>query len=458
LNIDKFILASLIPIILSNPANALTIYDEANLNLQKYLQINTTNPPGNEMLSAKFLKKILDKERIKNKIFDLGNNRANFYAIIKGDGSKKPIVFLHHMDVVPADSKYWKYPPFSGKIVNGEMFGRGAIDIKGKGIVDLMTIISLKRSGFKSKRDLIFLAVADEEVSSIGSKWIIKNQLELIKNAEFIIDEGVAVMENKKGEIQYFPIGIGEKSPLWLNITFSGNPAHASIPDDNSSVNKAIKAANKIIDFNKNMPFKIIDGIEESIKMDFHGDITKLKGYDKDIVTSLKNKDFLNEISKVPEINAMIRNTISITGLKGSDKINTIPNEASIRLDCRLLPNENKDDFLNKLRAVINDKTAKIKIEEYYKSKYSSPNTDFVKALTISANKIKKNAKIVPRIFTSSTDSSLYRILGINVYGFESYRTDDEILSTPHANNERIKVTNIKYGIDFLKDIIKELN
>ncbi|MFN8577776.1 MAG: M20/M25/M40 family metallo-hydrolase, partial [Candidatus Sericytochromatia bacterium] len=330
--------------------------------------------------------------------------------------------------------------------------------IKGKGIVDLMTMIKLKRSGFKSKRDLIFLAVADEEVSSIGSKWMIKNKSELIKNAEFLIDEGVAVMEDKKGNITYFPIGIGEKSPLWLNITFSGNPSHASIPDENSSVNKAIQASSKIIEFNKNMPFKIIEGIEESIKEDFNEDITKLKGYEKDIKTSLKNIDFLNEIAKVPEINAMIRNTISITGLKGSDKINTIPNEASIKLDCRLLPNENKEQFLDKLKSVINDKTAKIQIEEYYNSKYSLSNTEFIKALSRSANKIKKNAKIVPRIFTSSTDSSLYRALGINVYGFESYRTDSEILATPHSNNERIKVKNIKYGIDLLEDIIKELN
>lgn len=451
MKVKSFILASLIFMGLINPVKSANIYDEATINLQKYLQIDTTNPKGNEVKTATFLKKILDKEGITNQIFSLGNNRANIYAILKGDGSKKPIILMHHMDVVPADAKYWKYPPFSGKIVNDEIYGRGAVDIKGKGIVDLSTIINLKRSKVKLKRDIIFLGVADEEVNSIGSKWMIKNKPDLIKNAEFLIDEGVAVMENKQGETLYYPVGIGEKSPLWLTITFNGNPGHASVPDDNSSVNKAVRSANKIIEFSKNQPFKIISGIAESLKMEYGEDITKLKGFDTDMNTSLKNKEFLEEIAKKPEVNALIRNTISVTGLKGSDKINTIPNESSISL-------EDKEQFLDKLKQVIGDKNIKIKIEEYYKSRASSTNTDFIKTLEKLANKEKKGLKVIPTIFTSSTDSSLYRALGINVYGFESYKIDDEIASTPHANNERLKVKNIKYGIDLLTNIIKELN
>lgn len=458
--LKSFLLASIIILSTNQITYAKTkdISDDPIKTLQQYLQIDTTNPPGNEMKAVKFLKSILDKEGIENKVFDLGNNRANLYAILKGDSSKKPLIMMHHTDVVPADPKYWSIPPFSGKIVNGEMYGRGAIDIKGKGIVDLMTMIKLKREKFPLKRDLIFLAVADEEVNSIGSKWMIKNKPELIKDAEYLFDEGETITEDKNGDIQYAAIGIGEKSPLWLTLTFNGTPSHASVPDENSSVNKAIKASNRILEYAKNIEFNVIDGLEESLKLKYNGDVTKLNGYEKDMKESLKNKEFLLELSKDPNLNALLRNTISITGMKGSDKINIIPNEASINLDCRLIPGVEKDDFLKELKKIIADDTVKITVQEYYSAKYTSADSEFVKILKKLINKIKPNTKVVPSIFTSSTDSSLYRALGIKVYGFESYKLDDDISGTAHGNDERIKVKNIQFGINLLSDIIKELN
>ncbi|MFN8673132.1 MAG: M20/M25/M40 family metallo-hydrolase [Candidatus Sericytochromatia bacterium] len=461
--LKKYFFSSFIALIIINSlipvqAKEKNIFSEAINNLQNYLKINTTNPPGNEMNSAKFLKKLLDKEGIENKIFDLGNNRANLYAILKGNGSKKPIILLHHMDVVPADPKYWKIPPFSGKIINGELYGRGAIDIKGKGIVDLMTMINIKRNKTPLKRDLIFLAVADEEVSSIGAKWMIKNKPNLIKNAEYLFDEGDSVTEDKNGNIIYTNVGIGEKSPLWLTLTFKGEPGHGSIPNENSSVNKALIAANRIFEYSKKIPFHIIPGIEESIKVRYKGNITKLKSYSNNMKESIKNIEFLEEIAKDPDINALIRNTISITGLKGSDKINIIPNEAQISLDCRLLPNIEKETFLAELKKVINDDSVKIKIEEYYSAKYSSANTEYIEILKKLMKKRAPNTQVFPTIFTSSTDSSLFRALGINVYGFESYKIDTEISSTAHGNNERIKIKNIEFGINLLNDILRELN
>ncbi len=451
-----FALSMIIPV--SGYAEKANISNEAITYLQQYLRINTTNPPGNEMNTAKFLKKILDKEGIENKIFDLGNNRANLYAVLRGDGSKKPLVMLHHMDVVPADPKYWSVPPFSGKIVNGELYGRGTIDIKGKGIVDLMTMINLKRNKFPLKRDLILLAVADEEVSSIGSKWIISKKPELVKNAEFLIDEGESISEDKKGNILYANVGIGEKSPLWLTLTFTGRPGHGSVPNEDSSVNRAIKAANRILDYSRNIDFNVVPSLGESLKLRYKGDITKLPGFEKDMETSLKNKVFLNELAKEPGLNAFLRNTISITGLKGSDKINIIPNEAILNLDCRLIPGIEKEDFLKELKKVINDNTVKIKVEEYYSAKYSSPDTEYIRVLKSVINKIKPGTKVIPTIFTSSTDSSLFRALGISVYGFEAYKIDADIADTPHGNNERIKVKNIGFGIDLLTEIIKGLN
>jgi acetylornithine deacetylase/succinyl-diaminopimelate desuccinylase-like protein len=434
----------------------LSIYDEGIKILQEYISIDTTNPPGNEMKTAVFLKKILDREGIENQIFDLGNNRANLLAILRGDGSKKPVILLHHMDVVPADPEYWTVPPFSGKIIDGKIYGRGAVDMKAKGIIDLMTIINLKRMNVPLKRDIMLLAVSDEEVASLGSRWMVEKKSDLIKEAEFLLDEGGYVVTDNKENILYYMVTIGEKAPLWLNLTFTGTPGHGSIPIEDSSVNRAIRAANRLIDYKPE--FIIIPELKEYIKLLLaNRDITKIPGYTGDFDTSLTSKTFLDEISRVPAINACLRNTISITCLKGSEKINTIPNEASISIDCRLLPGVDRDKFIEKLKEVILDDSVTIKIEDYASATSSPWNNEFSEALKKCILKRGKDVPLVPLILLSSTDSTFYRPLGIITYGFESCKYSSEECDTAHGNDERIGVDTVRFGIDLLTDILKEL-
>ncbi|MDQ2767538.1 MAG: M20/M25/M40 family metallo-hydrolase, partial [Gemmatimonadota bacterium] len=127
--------------------------------MSEYLRINTTNPPGNELATAKWLQAFLAKERIESVILDtaeLGAGRANLYARLKGDGSQKAIALVHHMDVVPADSSMWSVPPFSGAVKDGYVWGRGALDMKSEGIIHLMSMVALKRAGVHLTRDIVF--------------------------------------------------------------------------------------------------------------------------------------------------------------------------------------------------------------------------------------------------------------------------------------------------------------
>src|SRR5689334_13457867 len=152
--------------------------------LSEYLKINTTNPPGNEIQAARFLKGILDKEGIPATILDtaeLGGAHANLYARLKGNGKKKAIVLLHHMDVVPADPRQWSVDPFSGAVKDGYIWGRGAIDMKGEAVAHLMAMIAMKRSGYPLNRDIIFIANADEEFTSTGGITFVNNHADLLK-------------------------------------------------------------------------------------------------------------------------------------------------------------------------------------------------------------------------------------------------------------------------------------
>ncbi|PKL75602.1 MAG: hypothetical protein CVV27_14500 [Candidatus Melainabacteria bacterium HGW-Melainabacteria-1] len=362
------------------------------------------------------------------------------------------------MDVVPADPKYWRVNPFAAEIQDGMLYGRGAIDIKGKGIVDLMTLIRLKRAKTPLKRDLIFLAVADEEVNSIGSRTMIAQHPELIRQAEYLIDEGETIRETPDGKPLHAMVGIGEKSPLWLTLTFKGQPGHGSIPIADSAVNRALNAAARILAYSREIPFTLVPGLEESLRNQYGEDVTRLPGYSRDMRTSLQNPQFLKALATKPGLDALMRNTISITGMSGSDKINIIPNEATLRLDCRLIPGISKEAFLTDLRAAVADPTMQVQIDEYYDARYSPADTGFFTALKQVFTRRGMAIPVIPTIFTSSTDASLYRALGIHVYGFESTPIDEQVATTAHGNDERIRVQSIETGLEVLHDLILELN
>lgn len=415
--------------------------------LQEYLRIDTTNPPGNEMKSALFLEKIFKRHDIPVQVFDLGEGRANLMATLQGDGSLPPLILLHHMDVVPADKNFWKHDPFSGVIDNGEIYGRGSVDIKGKGIVDLMVMLKLKEEGIKLKRDIIYLAVADEENNSLGSKTIIKEKGELLKKAQFLIDEGATA------KLGRYYVSLGEKSPLWLTLTFRGKTGHASIPHGDNPVEKAIEAGKKLISFAARMPLKVVPGTEKYLELNVKKDYLTFPGHKGNFKNSLRSQTFLKALALDPELNALMRNTVTITGLVGSDKVNTIPNQAKIRIDCRLLPGTSKDQFLDRIRKVVG-KEVDIKIDEYYPAYFTSAKSSFLTAL----KKVVGEDKVVSTLLTSSTDSSLFRALGIEVFGFETYPLTQELISTAHGNDERLPVKSLEQGIDTLQRLVIELN
>ena len=160
--------------------------------MQQYLRLDTTNPPGNEMRAAQFFKKILDAEGIENQAFEYAPERANLWAVLPHSAAqtKRPIILLNHMDVVTSDATHWTVPPFSGEVVNGSIYGRGAQGMKEEGLAQLVVMVMLKREKIALDRDVIFLAVSDEEAAGTGTDWFIANQRELLRNAEFLINEG----------------------------------------------------------------------------------------------------------------------------------------------------------------------------------------------------------------------------------------------------------------------------
>ena len=424
--------------------------------MQQYLRINTSNPPGNEIEAAKFLKKIFDQHGIENEIFEYKPGRANIIARLKGNGSKRPIILLSHTDVVTAEPASWEVDPFSAVIKNDSIYGRGALDMKGEGLLHLMTMILIKREGPPLSRDVIFLGTADEEVDDEGSLWMIANKADLFKNAEYLLTEGGDnLLED--GSVKIVGVDVAEKAPFWLRLTATGLPGHGSRPVNDSASNRLIRAMNRILDWET--PIKLSPAVEQFFKDIAPLQREPLRLQFANIRESLKDPTFLKALTGQRDFNFLLRNTISITMLSGSKQTNVIPNAATCNLDVRLLPGESPDDFLTALKAVIADPS--IKIENV--NRFKPPNSSAISTelFSLIARKTKENhpgAVVTTKMLSGYTESQLYRQLGIVAYGWAPFYTTPEEDEGVHGNNERISVKNIREGSREFYEVVKEIS
>jgi acetylornithine deacetylase/succinyl-diaminopimelate desuccinylase-like protein len=331
----------------SIPPKRLKEYADLAVQWQReYLRIDTTNPPGNEVRAADFFKKILDQENIENRVFNYARGRADLWARIPHNTSsaQRPIVLLNHMDVVTSDASHWKAPPFSAEIVDGSIYGRGAQDMKNEGLAQFMVMVMLKREKVELDRDVIFLAVSDEEVDGTGTDWFIEHQRELLGNAEFLINEGGENVLEANGHVKYVGVDVGEKAIFWLHVVAHGRAGHGSLPIADSAPNRLVQALNRVIAYRT--PLKVLPVAEEFLRAMAPYESPERAQKFRDIREALEDKDFQREVEQDESLNYLLRDTIALTMLGGSAQTNVIPAEAWANLDVRLLPGDDPKQFL----------------------------------------------------------------------------------------------------------------
>lgn len=427
--------------------------DEAVKLLCDYIKIDTTVPPGNEKLGAEFLSGVLKKEGIDSQILETAPGRACIYARLKGSGKGDAIVLLNHIDVVPAEAKDWRYPPFGGEIHDGEVWGRGALDMKGEGILQLMAMILLKRSGATLDRDVIFIGTPDEEMGAeFGAKWFKLNKPELVKDAKYLINEGCAIDADAAGKAKFWGINVAEKSVLWLEVKASGMAGHASMPMADAATNRLVRALTKL---NANPPapavsdqvayfFKKIADTAES---------PKLREYYLDIKKAVADPEAMKVLMQDKMKACMLSSTISLTVLKAGYKTNVIPAEAVAQLDCRLLPGADHKEFIEQVKKIMDDPSLEVKVLEWEKAEKSdlSPLTD---AIAEVAKEEDPTMPVVPVVVPWFTDSHWFRELGLKAYGFIPLEIDPQHLATMHGKDERVPITAIHNGLRRMHKIL----
>ena len=432
--------------------------NEAAQLLSQYLRINTTNPPGNERRAADWLAAVLAREGIEAQVFEPAPGKANLYARLRGDGRARPIILLNHMDVVLAAPDYWSVDPFGGLIQDGYIWGRGAQDMKGEGIAELMTLVVLKRAGVPLKRDVIFLATADEEVGQgVGAGWFVEHHPELVRDAEFLVNEGGTIRLGDDRRVEYYGVGTTEKSPFWLQVVARGTAGHGSRPTPDNPVHRLIRAVAKIAAYQT--PLVVTPPVDRYFR-----DLATIdpdaqrRAWFQDIRAALRDSSAARAITADLTYNALLRTTISITGLKGSDKTNVIPPVATATLDVRLLPGQDPQAFLADLNRVVGDTGITIRPDGPNWPATESPiDNDLFRAIVAAAHARHPNTLVTTPPLAGFTDSHFFRNLGIVSYGVSPFPISEADSRGVHGNNERLSLEALTFGVQFMYEVVNRV-
>lgn len=427
---------------------------EAAGRLSEYLQIETVNPPGNELPGAVFLRDLLARDDIDAEIFESDPGRGNVCARLPGDGSKRPVILLSHIDVVPASPESWSVPPFSGAIRDGFVWGRGALDMKGIGIIELMTLVALKRGNVPLARDVILVANADEEAGSTGAAWFAREKAGLLGDAEFLINEGGENPVGVDGRTRYYGVELIEKLPLWLRLTARGTPGHASRPTPDNPVARLARALGRLASWDT--PLQLTPPVEQYLKdLAVQEDDSRRRAWLANPELALADPEAVAWLTADRYVNALLRNTVSLTGMAGSNRTNLIPPLATAEVDVRLLPGQDPDAFLEEFRRVLDDDEVEIERLNHARPSpvppFSGPVLDAVREAVASMD---PGVPVTTQVMTGYSDSCHYRELGITAYGLDPFRTTPEDLAGIHGNDERVSLENIRFGVEFFYRIV----
>jgi acetylornithine deacetylase/succinyl-diaminopimelate desuccinylase-like protein len=430
------------------------ITQEAAQLLSKYIQINTTNPPGNELAAAKMLKDQFLSDGIPATTWEPAPGRGIVAARLHGIGKhQKAILLLSHMDVVPANPKEWEVPPFSGEVKDGEIWGRGAIDDKGPGVIELMAMLAIKRAGILLDRDIVFVATGDEEEGGkLGAEWFVDHEHNTYDDVGYLLNEGGGIMVERDRK-RLYTVSVTEKTPLWLRFTTTGPAGHAAEPPADTAVTRLVRALGRLDDYQS--PVHIIGPVEDY----FHAlaEITHGPRQWLDLASSLKDPAFQKEFVSVPRQNAMVRNTITPTVLWASNKTNVISDIAYAEVDCRLLPGTDRNRFLRTIRKVVGTKDIKkIDVILNFPPVSSPQRSELMTAIQTLARRDDK-APVVPTMLAGFTDSHYFRQKKIIAYGFMPLEITRDEMDGIHGVNERIGVAELGAAIKRMVDLLKIL-
>jgi acetylornithine deacetylase/succinyl-diaminopimelate desuccinylase-like protein len=438
---------------MSAAGNLSSIYQRPAELLQRLIQFDTTNPPGNESECISFINGLLSEAEIDTSILSHAPTRPNLIARLYGQGKAPPLLLYGHVDVVTTENQKWQHPPFEGKVAEGFVWGRGALDMKGGVAMMLAAFLRAKAENLRLPGDVILTIVSDEEtLGGFGAKFLVEEYSHLFEGVRYAIGEFGGFTFYVGGR-RFYPIMVAEKQVCWMKATVRGTGGHGSIPVRGGAMARVSQILQQL---DKN---RLPVHITPAARLMFNTMASALGGLAGLILSQLTNPVLTNSVvyllgERGRLFDPLFRNTVSATILHGGDKVNVIPTEVSVELDGRLLPGYHPDDMIAELRQIIG-KDVELEVIRHDPGP-AEPDMGLFDTLADILRQADPEGIPVPLLLSGTTDGRLFSRLGIQTYGFLPMQLPEDFnfIRTIHAADERIPTETVGFGANAIYELL----
>lgn len=422
------------------------------------VKLDTSQPAGNEILAARYLKSRLDAEGIPSTIYESEPGRASIVARVRGSGAKRPLLLLGHLDVVAVERDEWSFDPFAGEVKDGILYARGASDDKGVVTGSFQVLLELHRLKIPLDREVIFLGVADEEDGGVlGITYLLEEHRAAI-DAEFAINEAGKGVFDRDLNYTRFEIQTAEKTPRRIDLKAAGTSGHGSIPLRDNPIGTLARAVGRL--FDHEMPPRLNETTREYFRR-----LAEMSDPDRAAVfrailsenPTVEDYDRLRELS--PVYHSMLRTSIVPTILQGGYLKNVIPSEASATVDIRALPDEDPERLFSLLKRVMNEPAVDLVPHPQTRPSHSPSTLSGVvfRAFETALGRLYPGVPVLPAMSTGATDSAQLRAAGIASYGFGPARPEWDLASGIHGKDEYLYVEPFQDYVEILWNVVVEI-
>lgn len=452
--------------------------------LQKLIRFDTINPPqpesgrknADETALLRWVQRLLADEGVASEIFESSSGRGNLVARIPGNGGKRPLLLMAHVDVVSVDPRFWDAPPLSGEIRNGTVWGRGALDDKGMAAVAVEVVRILARRRPALARDVVLMLNADEESGgNAGAQFMVERHWDRIE-CEFVLNEGGRIALAPDGKLTQVGFSAGEKIYTDFRLWVPGASGHSSTPRLPNSIYDASRMLAKLETFET--PIRVtpttaayLAAVADRPDNAPHRELMRAAAAgDVEAATRLA--------AKRPDLNSVLRTTVVPTVVKGGIRVNVLPPSVEVNFNARLLPGEKLRDLIAAMAKHAGLESYDVleakDFEKWLAGKSSHPafvvdtedadapaspvECEAVAAIRTVSKRLAPEAPVVPTLLTGATDSRFFREKGVACYGIYPCPTTDEERGSVHDHNERVRVDSVKWGVRWLYEIVIELS
>jgi acetylornithine deacetylase/succinyl-diaminopimelate desuccinylase-like protein len=419
------------------------------------------DPRGGEAAAARYCAEVLGDAGIEAEVVELVHGRGSCVGRLRatGRGTEPPLILLSHLDVVPVDAESWSHDPFGGELIDGVVWGRGAVDMKNMVAMELAVMLALARSGAELRRDVIFAAVADEEAGGEhGARGLVERRPELFADAD---GRPAAAALNEVGgysvtigDRRFYTIQVAEKGIIWTRLGTTGTPGHGSMPHADNAAIKLAAATMALVADQAGRRARVIPVVAGFLRAIGLGRVAELAEADP-AGASAQLVELVDDPVMRSSLDAMLRDTVTPNVLRAGKKVNVLPGAGEAEVDVRTLPGTDQAKLLAELQRAVGT-TATVEAVVALPAVEWPADAEIVALMHHALQAADPEATAVPMMITPGTDAKALAQLGIPCYGFAPMRLepDTPFLALFHGHDERVPVSALAFGLPVLAEVV----